>query len=255
MKRPIRISLVLGLALLVATQADPELALEREVTPIGTNAYVLYDPASAEAALLDVAGPIDTLEAFIQEHGLRLKYFIFTHGHFDHVIGLPAIKDRYPEAQVVIHEDDFVDMQTQLQWVLDNMGREFIDFLKSDPERAKLLEFDARTFGEPDILIEDGQVLRLGEHEVRAIHSPGHSRGSVCYYTDGMLFSGDVLFYRTVGRTDVQNSSLEHQIVSVRRLYKLPAETVVYPAHGRATDIGAERTENERITIDAVNMR
>lgn len=241
--------------LFLAIQSNTHLVVEREVTPIGTNAYLLYDPVSSEAALFDVAGPIDTLESIIREHKLRLKYIIFTHGHFDHVMGLPAIRDRYREAQVVIHKDDFEDMQTQLDWVLNNMSQNIINSIRNDPETAKMLEFDAKSFGKPDILISTDRVLQLGSKEIKTIHSPGHSRGSVCYYVDGILFSGDVLFYRSVGRTDVQNSSLKDQISSVRRLYELPGKTIVYPGHGPPTDIGSERTENRRISLDTVNMQ
>jgi glyoxylase-like metal-dependent hydrolase (beta-lactamase superfamily II) len=87
--------------------------------------------------------------------------------------------------------------------------------------------------------------------EIRAIHCPGHSPGGVFYYTGNSLFSGDVLFYRTVGRTDTQNGSREDQIKSVRKIYELfPDETKVYPGHGQFTDIGSEKKENKYITVD-----
>ena len=87
------------------------------------------------------------------------------------------------------------------------------------------------------------------------MHCPGHARGSLCYSVDSLLFSGDVLFKGSVGRVDVQNSSREDQIASVRRLYReLPDETIVYPGHGEPTTIGAERVGNERISETAVDL-
>jgi len=113
-----------------------------------------------------------------------------------------------------------------------------------------LIDFDPYSFKEPDIYIEANQILKLGSLNIKAIYSPGHSPGSVCYFIENILFSGDVLFYRTVGRTDVQNSSREDQIKSVRRLYTLLSDkTKVYPGHGQFTDIGSEKVENKRITV------
>jgi len=112
-----------------------------------------------------------------------------------------------------------------------------------------MLEFDAAAFGTPDSFLKDNQEFELGNFIIKAIHTPGHSRGTTCFQIDNYLFSGDVLFYRTVGRTDVQNSSREDQIKSVKKLYKiLPDTTIVYPAHGRKTDIDSERKYNKRIS-------
>jgi glyoxylase-like metal-dependent hydrolase (beta-lactamase superfamily II) len=133
------------------------------------------------------------------------------------------------------------------------MDAETLEWMQSDPEINKFFDFDPKTFGEPDILVEDGQVLPLGNFKIKAIHSPGHSPGSICYLVDGKLFSGDVLFYRTVGRTDVQNSSREDLIRSVQRLYQiLPDSTPVYPGHMQFTDILSEKTLNSRIKADTV---
>jgi glyoxylase-like metal-dependent hydrolase (beta-lactamase superfamily II) len=114
-----------------------------------------------------------------------------------------------------------------------------------------IFDFDPNSFRKPDIFIEEEQILKLGYLNITPIHSPGHSPGSICYHIANVLFSGDVLFYRTVGRTDVQHSSREDQIKSVRRLYELfPDDTEVYPGHGQFTDIGSEKRENERVTIN-----
>jgi glyoxylase-like metal-dependent hydrolase (beta-lactamase superfamily II) len=154
-----------------------------------------------------------------------------------------------------MHADAFADLLTEREWAMENLGEEILAEWMEHPELRKIVEFDVGTFGEPDQLLEEGHTLRLGVHEVRALHCPGHARGSICYAVDDMLFSGDVLFRGSVGRVDVQNSSREDQIASVRRLYaEFPDETVVYPGHGEPTTIGEERTGNERISETAVDL-
>jgi hydroxyacylglutathione hydrolase len=250
---PSLIALLLGI-LVSCTNVEPELRLVHQVSgPIETNAYLIYDNQTREAALVDAGDVIDTLVNYIEEHDLDLKYILCTHGHIDHVYNLPGTHDLFPEAKTVVHKLDYIDLWTQGEWIQENMDPELVEEIKRDPETNKYFEFDPASFGEPDIFVEEGQELPLGNFTIKAIHSPGHSPGSVCYLVDGKLFSGDVLFYRTVGRTDVQNSSREDQIKSVQRLYEiLPDSTPVYPGHGQFTDILSEKTENSRIKADTV---
>ena len=253
MKKQFLIALALLLLLIGCSSSENFQVLHQVTGGIDTNCYLIYGEKTREAALIDVAGPIDTLLQHIRDNNLKVVYFLFTHGHFDHVIGLPDIRDEFPEAAVVMHELDYKDMFTQKEWAINNLGEEFINYLKSDPEKLKIYDFDVQSFGVPDIFIQDNQNLEFGHLHFTAIHSPGHSPGSVCYSIDSILFSGDVLFYRSVGRTDVQNSSREAQIKSVRRLYDLfPENTAVYPGHGKFTDIGSEKNENKKITTNEV---
>jgi len=248
--------ILLSFFLLFNCSSSEDFKVLHQVTGgIQTNCYLLYGTKTKEAALFDVGGPIDSLLIIIKENKLDLKYIFFTHGHFDHLIGLPDIKDQFPEAKVCIHKLEHDDMFTQKEWAIKNLGQDFIDYLLSDPERRKIFDFDLDSFGKPEIFIKDNQIFMLGYSEIEAIHSPGHSPGSVCFHIDNILFSGDVLFYRTVGRVDSQNGSREDQIQSVRRLYKIiPDETKVYPGHGQSTDIGSEKKENKKITIDKVTL-
>ena len=254
----VKLILLATLTLMVVSMAScslPDLVLRTQTTGLETNCYLLYDPASREAAIVDVGGPIDDLLVVISREDLHLKYFLLTHGHSDHLIGLPAVRDDFPEALVCMHADAFSDLLTEREWAEANLGEEVLAQWMEDPEFRKVVEFDVGTFGEPDVFLEDGQLLHLGGHEVRALHCPGHARGSICYSVDGLVFSGDVLFKGSVGRVDVQNSSRDDQILSVRRLYsEFPDETVVYPGHGESTTIGEERTGNERISETAVDL-
>jgi hydroxyacylglutathione hydrolase len=125
-----------------------------------------------------------------------------------------------------------------------------------DPELAGLLTLDYGRIGEPGIFAADGQVFKLGSLDIRAILAPGHSRGSLCYSTRGILFSGDVLFAGQVGRTDLMDGGRDAIVKSVRALYaSLPDETKVYPGHGPATDIGTEKKGNEEVSATSVNIK
>jgi glyoxylase-like metal-dependent hydrolase (beta-lactamase superfamily II) len=153
-----------------------------------------------------------------------------------------------------LHKADFEDLQLVQKWLIDEVGPVTAADIAENPEMARLLALDVSSFMKPDIFIRNAEVLKLGSLSIRVIHSPGHSPGSVCYQAGGILFSGDVLFHRSVGRVDLPNGSAEDQIASVRRLYSLlPDSTKVYPGHGELTDIGSEKRENTEITMDMAN--
>ena len=221
--------------------------------PIETNCYLLYDEKSGEAALVDVGGPVDTLISVIEKKNLKLKYIFITHCHPDHVYGLPAVKKRFPDAQICLSRADYEDAKLYSQWE-SKMNPETVAEIKKFPEAVKIMNFDLSRVCKPDIFLEDDQTYGVGDIEIRTIFSPGHSRGSVCYYGGKALFSGDVLFYRNVGRTDMEGMSWESLVSSVRRLYSLlPDETMVYPGHGQFTTIGSEKKDNTRISEDKTN--
>ncbi len=247
--------------------AGPPVTIERphrgdfvilhEVTgPMKTNAYLLYDRASREAALFDAGGAVDSLTSAIDARSLRLKYLFTTHGHVDHVQGLPALRARYPEAKWCISKTEVEAMALYARWEAA-MSAEEVTRIKTamakDAAMAETMSFDFARLGAPDAFIADGQVFRLGNLAIQAFLSPGHSRGSICFLVGDALFSGDVLFYRRVGRTDLPESGGRPAMESsVRRLYAmLPDETTVYPGHGHFTEIGIEKMTNDQIKADA----
>ena len=216
--------------------------------PIETNCYLLYDERSGEAALVDVGGPVDTLISIIEKKNLKLEYIFITHCHADHVYGLLAVKDRFPNARICVSRADYDDAKLYSQWE-KKLSPDEVAEIKKSPEAVKFMNFDLTSVCTPDIFLEDNETLKVGDIAIRAIVSPGHSRGSVCYYGGNALFSGDVLFYRSVGRTDLEGMSWESLVGSVRKLYSLlPDETIVYPGHGQFTTIGTEKKLNERIS-------
>jgi len=256
-KKNIQLIILLGMVFLAgACKKSGELVVLHQVTgPVETNCYLLYDAKTREAALIDVGGPIDTLLAYIKENDLHVKYIFATHVHMDHVEGVPQIKERFPDALVCYNEKDIEDFLLMPEWLKEHYP-EIYDGMMKNPEIKKWESYDLSIFVKTDVYLEDNQTYKLGNLEIRTILSPGHSAGSICFHAGDVLFSGDVLFYRQVGRTDLLGASKKDLVKSVRRLYdELPDSTKVYPGHGEFTDIGTEKRENEEITADAVTIR
>ena len=244
------------LFLAVSCTRPGEIVVLHQVTgPVQTNCYLLVDAKSKEAALIDVGGPIDSLIAHIGENNLKLKYIFATHVHMDHVEGVPQMQEQFPKAKLCYNKDDYEDFLMVREWMEEHFP-EMIAEMNKDPEYKKWWDYDMAIFKKPNIHLADNQTYKLGSLKIRTLLAPGHSRGSICFHVGGVLFSGDVLFYRQVGRTDLKGGSKENITNSVRRLYReLPDATKVYPGHGEFTDIGSEKLKNEEVTIDAVHIK
>ncbi|MBQ7826727.1 MAG: MBL fold metallo-hydrolase [Clostridia bacterium] len=185
------------------------------------NTYVLHADDSAEAIVID---PTDAelLEACFSEHELRPVAVLLTHGHFDHICGLPGLLRNW-QIPVYLHPGD--------------------GSMLTDPMRCGLHAFFPGASFEPVNgyeAISDVQELCIADLEIRVLSTPGHSKGSVCYLIDGILFSGDTLFRDGFGRTDLWGGDYAELTASLSRLRKLPADTAVYTGHGASTTIGSE---------------
>jgi len=200
--------------------------------PFQENTYVMWDEATMEAAIVDCGALFpqeeEKIETFVNENNLKIKYILNTHLHLDHCFGNAWAAERYGVLPMA-HEDD--------ETLLARMG-----------EQARMfgLPFKVRTekLGE---YLKDGDILKLGNNEIKVIHTPGHSRGGLCFYIPaaGWLISGDSLFEGSIGRTDLEGGSYTTLIKSItERLLTLPEETVVYPGHGAYTTIGEEKKSN-----------
>ena len=154
-----------------------------------------------------------------------MKYIFCTHLHFDHVLGVEAIREVFPEALLAYNQKETA--------VMENLG-----FF------AKMFEFDSKSLGNHDISIENGQIFSLGNIEIRTLLSPGHSPGSICFSFGHSLISGDVLFNGGIGRTDLFGGSFEVLEKSILKLYKFSDKTLVFPGHGDETTIGKEKKDN-----------
>jgi len=222
-----------------------------EVTgPYQTNCYLIYDPGSREAALIDPGWKIDTLVTFIKDNNLNLKYILITHGHSDHYYYVPELKKQFPKVKWGVNLEDFEKVILCPDWPAKAYGKEWMENTRKNAEENVYLDFDTKSVGEPDFFVKGNQTYKLGSVKIKTIHTPGHSPGCICYYSGNVLFSGDMLFYRSVGNLDFLTSNTEDFIKSVRKLYKLfPDSTIVYPGHNQPTEIGTEKKENQRISL------
>ncbi len=194
--------------------------------PIEANNYIVADENSKEAVLIDCSERVQQIIDDVKALGLNVKYILLTHGHFDHVMGVNDMKKELG-AEVLVNEKD-----------------------KSQVEMTKTI---LRTFGifadknpEYDRFIDANTELKIGDIPIKILETPGHTEGGLSYLIDGKVFSGDTLFKRYVGRTDLPGgdySKLENSIRNV--LYKLDDDTEVFPGHNEKTTIGYEKKFNE----------
>jgi len=194
------------------------------VGPLETNCYIVSDAGSKEALIIDPGDEPDLLIDYIKGNNLILKYIICTHCHFDHIAVLSDIKEA-TGASVVIHKDD-LDLYNNIQ------------------KQGLMWGFEIEPLPEPDIFVSDGDILTIGKIEFKILHTPGHSPGGLCILSGGILFSGDTLFYGSVGRTDLPGGNIEKLKKSFKYLMELPEKTIVMPGHGPETTIGKEKIDN-----------
>ncbi len=193
---------------------------------IGTNTYLLIDEISNEAIVIDLGGDFSKVKEEIDKHGAKLKFILNTHGHFDHIMGERDAQN-VEDVPVYIHENDKLMVET-LPKQLARFG--FVENAEA-PKNIK-------TFTEKD-------TFMLGNNEIKVIHTPGHTPGSVCFLIGKDLFSGDTLFYTSVGRTDFEGGSFQQLSDSIKnKLFKLEDDINVYPGHDSKTTIGYEKRHN-----------
>ncbi|MCS6995195.1 MAG: MBL fold metallo-hydrolase [Anaerolineales bacterium] len=196
--------------------------------PVQTNAYLIADPQTREAAVIDPAWDGHLLLAEAQRRGWRIGHLWYTHAHFDHIGGAAAIADALnPLPLVALHPADHV------LWRAGGGGRLF--GLPIDPGP------------EPSIDFVHGQILRLGSNVFEVRHVPGHTPGHVLLYcaAERVCFCGDLIFAGGVGRTDLPGGSWESLVYSIRtQVYTLPDDTRLLSGHGPETTVGEEKVSN-----------
>ncbi len=190
--------------------------------PLDSLCYLVVERESGEAILIDSGCPAEVIVTMLKDLGLQLRLILATHTHFDHVSSARAIS-KETHAPAMAHPAD-----------VEMLPRYWMPHLGEPPHL------------EP--AVEDGRVLSLGSLKIRAIHTPGHTPGSVCYWVEevGVIFTGDTLFKGAVGRTDFVGGDPEALRRSLSRLAALPDETAVLPGHGLDTTIGEERERLRR---------
>ena len=195
---------------------------------VGTNCYIVYDENKKEAVLIDPAAEEERIISFLEGANLRPKAILLTHGHFDHILAVPALREKYQIPLYAAEEER------------EMLGNGQYNMSGRDPEgRVEIHDF---------IGLHDGDRLELLGRKWKVLSTPGHTKGSVCFFVEGnppYLFSGDTLFSESYGRTDLFSGSEKEIIQSIReKLFTLPEETLVFPGHEESTTIQNEKRYN-----------
>lgn len=195
------------------------------------NCYIYACPQTREAVIIDPGDEAEQILETIQELQVHPKYILNTHGHVDHICAIDDVSAVYP-VPLAIHPDDV--------------------YRYSDEEVARWFHRPSPLVKrKPDILLHEGDRITFGTLSLTTLHTPGHTEGSVCFVSEPYcIFSGDTLFYRSVGRTDLAGGNYEQIIASIReKLYTLDEELVVFPGHGQRTTIIEEKHENPFVAV------
>lgn len=191
-----------------------------------TNVYLGVNEETGNGFLVDPAVYEPQVEDVMKEIGIKnLQYILLTHGHFDHILGVNGFLKNHPEAKVVIHREDEAFLTDPV------LSHTFKHGLTQEPIKA-------------GIIVEDGDVLAFDDTEFKVVHTPGHTRGSVVYLLDDLMFSGDTLFQLSCGRTDFPESDPAAMGPSLQKLAALEGNYHVLPGHNAFSELDYERANN-----------
>lgn len=199
-----------------------------ERLPLGVyaaNCYIIMCEDTKEAMIVDLGGEPEEIVKKSKELDFKIKFIVLTHGHGDHIAGIPELLNVI-SCPVYIHEKDeemILDPKLNLTAVMST-GRISI---------------------KPDRLLKDGDILRIGNLEIEVIHTPGHTMGGISLKIENYLITGDTLFKGSIGRTDLHGGSYEAIIDSVNnKLLRYSDDVIILPGHGPATNVGLEKRTN-----------
>ena len=188
-----------------------------------TNCYIIQEENTKETIVIDPAGEADKIIEMLEILDARLKYIYLTHCHGDHIGGVKDLKNKMG-GKVLIHRIDAEGLSDKNITLTDYIGMENIEL-------------------EADSIVDDEDLIHIGNIEFKVIHTPGHTKGSTCLYCkeEKLLFSGDTIFNGTWGRTDLPTGSFEDIIHSIAyKLMILPDDVIIYPGHGKSTMVREE---------------
>lgn len=196
------------------------------VGAVATNCYIVVNDETNETLIVDPGDGAKQIEEYIEKNNLIPKAILLTHAHFDHIGAVQPLSKRY-SLPVYMSEEEVT--------VAENPGLNLSGMLGA-------------SYGiKPTHTIKDNEELSLAGFNIRAILTPGHTKGGMCFYfeSDAVLFSGDTLFYESVGRTDFPGGHMGQLIRGIKeKLFILPDNVMVYPGHDMPTDIGHEKQYN-----------
>jgi glyoxylase-like metal-dependent hydrolase (beta-lactamase superfamily II) len=208
---------------------------------LGCTCSIVACPETRQALVVDPGDQAADILAALDRLGVSAVKIVHTHAHFDHVMATGAVAAA-TGAEVLLHRGD--------RWLYDNVEMQARFFGLPWPPEAQAPPAPTRE-------LDADEALPFGRREARALHTPGHTPGSTCFFLERagetpILFAGDTLFRRSIGRTDLWGGSFDEIAASIRdRLFTLPADTIVIPGHGPPTTIGAERELNPYVGAKA----
>lgn len=196
--------------------------------PVMTNTYLIADPETGEAAVIDPADKGRTIVLEAQKRGWHIEHIWLTHAHFDHLAGAAGVAEHLqPAPTVALHPDDYPLWRMQ--------GGAMLFGMRIDPGP------------EPTLDLKHGMILHLGNSVFEVRHAPGHTPGHVIFYcaAEKVAFCGDVIFQGSIGRTDLPGGDYHTLIQSIHtQILTLPDETRLLSGHGPESTVGAERRSN-----------
>jgi glyoxylase-like metal-dependent hydrolase (beta-lactamase superfamily II) len=202
------------------------------VGPLQCNCSIVADTNAGEAVVIDPGDEAERIVSALEKTGCRALALLHTHGHFDHIGATAGVK-RATGAAIRIHPGD--------RWLYDSL-----------PEQASFFGLSAEPPLPPDAGLSDGETIAVGRLRLHVLHTPGHTPGSTCFRLEGetpVLFSGDTLFRRSIGRTDFRGGDTKAILSSIReKLFTLPPDLKVVCGHGPDTTVAEERRENPFVT-------
>ncbi len=195
------------------------------VGALGTNCYIVKENNSRAALVIDPGGDAILIKSVLLEMDAYAAVILLTHGHFDHILALDEL--RTEKSIVCMHKAD-ADM-----------------LLSSDLISPSMLGYNPWPFKKADVLFgENDRHASVGGFDFEVIHTPGHTEGSVCYLFGDLLFTGDTLFCRGIGRTDFKGGSIQKMKSSLALLKSMPGDYAVYPGHEKETTLSEEKLHN-----------
>lgn len=194
------------------------------VGPLGTNCYVVWDENNV-CAVVDCGGDAYKVRDFIQEKNLKPSHMLLTHGHGDHIGGVQSFLEFYPDVQVVMAQEDIEMISDRQKSMADPCNCEQSVFV-------------------PNIIVDEGDIVKVGDMEFKVLKTPGHTDGGVTYIKGNMMFTGDTLFQGSMGRTDLYGGNDDKMKASLKRLGSIDGYYIVLPGHGTASNLEDERRAN-----------
>ncbi len=197
------------------------------VGPVQTNCYIVYPQNSMECIIIDPGADAEGVVSLLREKGLTAKGILLTHGHFDHILGLE-------ELRAAVRVETYI-------------GEEEKQLLESPDLNCSMMGAGVAASCHADCYLKDGQSFELAEMKIQYLHTPGHTKGSGCYYfkESGFVLSGDTIFFESLGRTDLPTGNGRMIVKSVEeKLMTLPDSVMLFPGHGPETTVGYEKKNN-----------